>query len=278
MPLRLSLPFESTQRKSAGFQVKSIDLYQRGARHSSIVMLDDFKVSGNPFEPHPHAGFSAVTYVFADSEGGLRSRDSLGNDIRVGPGGIVWTQAGAGVIHQEIADSPDLALHGIQFFVNLSAHNKLNKPEVFWLKKQDIPQWVSDQGDMVQVVVGSYQGLSSPLQPAEPFTLLDATICNKIELPVTAGHFSLIYVEKGSAHVNAEGESIAITSGQAMTLSGHGVVHIQATPLAHVLFLEGIALNDPIVTYGPFIMNDYSQIKSAIQRYESGAMGQLLPL
>jgi redox-sensitive bicupin YhaK (pirin superfamily) len=84
---------------------------------------DEFRVTGRPFPPHPHAGFSAVTYVLEDSEGKLRSRDSLGNDLVTGPGGIVWTQAGSGLIHEELPADSNRELHAVQVFVNLSSRN-----------------------------------------------------------------------------------------------------------------------------------------------------------
>jgi pirin-like protein len=80
---------------------------QLGGLASPVLVFDDFRVRKLPFSPHPHAGFSAVTYVLEDSQRGLRSRTSLGNDIVVGPGGIVWTQAGRGVIHEEAPADAD---------------------------------------------------------------------------------------------------------------------------------------------------------------------------
>ena len=87
------------QGSGSNFSVKRIELHELGERASPVVVLDDFRVRDRPFPPHPHAGFSAVTHVFEDSQSGLRSRSSLGDDAVVGPGGIVWTQAGSGVIH-----------------------------------------------------------------------------------------------------------------------------------------------------------------------------------
>lgn len=101
-------------------RVKSVDVAALGPLASPICLFDDFRVSGTPFGPHPHAGFSQITNVFPDSPGGNRSRDSLGNDIVVGPGGIVWMQAGSGMLHQEMPADSSRELHGLQVFVNLS--------------------------------------------------------------------------------------------------------------------------------------------------------------
>src|SRR5208337_4600014 len=100
---------------NSAFSVQSVDLHALGDWASPVAALDHFRVRGRPFPPHPHAGFSAVTYVLEDSKAALRSRDSLGDDVVVGPGGIVWTEAGRGVMHEELPASDD-ELHGLQIF------------------------------------------------------------------------------------------------------------------------------------------------------------------
>src|SRR5271166_989425 len=128
MPIHFSPLAAARNSGSGAFSVKAVDLDALCAKGSPIAVLDDFRVRGRPFAPHPHAGFSAVTYVFEDLKSGLRSRDSLGNDVIVGPGGIVWTETGSGVMHEEQPANPDGELHGLQIFVNLSAKNKLTSP------------------------------------------------------------------------------------------------------------------------------------------------------
>src|SRR5579871_6953340 len=102
MAVDMSAAIPEQQQGEHDFSIRSIDLQSLGTAASPVVVLDNFRVRGRPFPPHPHAGFSAVTYVFEDSRGDLRSRDSLGNDFVTGPGGVVWTQAGRGVIHEEL--------------------------------------------------------------------------------------------------------------------------------------------------------------------------------
>lgn len=177
MPIQF-LPVIAARGHGKGntFSVQSIDLHGLGERISPIALLDDFRVSGQPFGPHPHAGFSAITYVFDDSQGSLRSRDSLGNDLVIGPGRIVWLQSGSGALHQEIPAEIGRELHGAQIYVNLSARNKLGPPRTLWLQENQVPEWRSDTGDRVRVIVGSFEGVSSPLVPAEPFNLFDVAL------------------------------------------------------------------------------------------------------
>lgn len=268
-----------TRQSSAAFSVKAVDLHEFGEAASPVIVLDDFRVSGRPFPPHPHAGFSAVTYVFEDSPGGLRSRDSLGNDIITGPGGIVWTQTGSGVIHEEVPADPDRELHGLQIFVNLSSRNKLLAPQMLRLDKHEVPEWRSDAGDRVRVLVGSFQGVSSPLVPAEPFTFLDVELRREIPFSLQNAHNALAYVVAGEVRVRADDREQKVSSEQALALSGSGgSVMFEAFQPAHFLILSGAEIREPLVLDGPFVMNERSQIEAAVARYRSGGMGRLEPL
>lgn len=146
MPLQFSQAIPARwQIVDANFEIKSVDLHGRGEFASPIVIVDDFRVRSRPFPPHPHAGFSAVTYVMRDSPGSLRSRVSLGEDIVIGPGGIVWTEAGSGVLHQEIPADSRRELHGLQLFVNLSAKSKMTPPRMLQIEGADAPEWMDDR-------------------------------------------------------------------------------------------------------------------------------------
>ena len=261
------------------FFIKNIDLHELAERASPITVLHDFRVSGRPFRPHPHAGFSAVTYVFEDSQGSLRSRDSLGNDNVVGPGGIVWTQAGSGVIHEELPAQTDRELHGLQIFVNLSSKNKLAAPRVLRLETSEVPEWRSEVGDRVRVVVGSFEGVSSPLVPVEPFDLLDVELRREISFSLRNAHNALVYVLEGAILARTDGREQKVVGQNALALyGGGGHVTFEAVHPAHFLILSGAELREPALERGPFIMNERSQIEAAFARYRAGEMGRLAPL
>jgi len=264
---------------SGPFSVMSIDLQALGVRASPIAVLDDFRVRGRPFPPHPHAGFAAVTYVLEDSEGGLRSRNSLGSDSIVGPGGIVWTQAGSGVMHEELPAESDRQLHGIQIFVNLSAKNKLVAPEVLQLEKAQMPERRTAAGDRVRVVAGLFEDVSSPLVPIEPFNLLDIELRRKIPFSLPKAHNAIVYVLTGDVLVRADDGGQQMSGGHALAVhGGGGRVTIEALHPAHLLFLSGAEIREPVVAHGPFIMNDLAQVEAAFARYRKGDMGRLEPL
>lgn len=280
MSIQFSPVIAARQRALPGFSsLLYVDLDELGVMASPVAVLDDFRVPGLPFSPHPHAGFAAVTYVFEDSPGGLRSRASSGVDLVVGPGGIVWTHAGSGVVHEEIPAVQGRELHGIQIFVNLSSQCKLTPPRVLNLDPAQVPEWRSDAGDRVRVVVGSFDGVDSPLAPPEPFTLLDVHLRQQISFAAQEGHNVLVYVLTGYVTVSADGHQEKVDGGHALALRGSGGhLTFEALPPSHFLILSGAEIREPVLSEGPFIMNNRSQIEQAAARYRSGAMGYLAPL
>jgi hypothetical protein len=213
---------------------------------SPILMIDEFRSGGIPFGPHPHARYSLLNYVFEDSEGGLRSRDSLGNDLRVGPGGIVWTQAASGLIHEERPAEPGLELHGLQIFVNLRAENKLAAPCVFRLNRDQIPVWNSGLGDRVRVVVGSYGDAVSPLVPSEPIDLLDVDLKSECSFSLHKDHLALVLVLTGEIVVQAGKAGQKLQSGEALAIhGGPGCVNLASKNPAHLVLLACAEFREP---------------------------------
>lgn len=277
MSIRFSSVVAAQPRQMAGFvSLLNLDLDKLGGLASPVLVLDDFRARDLPFSPHPHAGFSAVTYILADSQGGLRSRTSLGNDIVVAPGGIVGAHAGSRVIHEEIPADRERELHGLQIFVNLSSKYKLTAPRVLQLEPNEVPEWRSDAGDRVRVVVGTFEGLSSSLVPVEPFTLLDVELQHELSFELEDGHKALVYVLEGSLVVRGSGREQQVIGGHALALHGSGeTVLFEGIGQAHFFVLSGAEIREPVVARGPFIMNEQSQIDTAVARYNAGGMGRL---
>ena len=166
-----------------------------------------------------------------------------------------------------------------QLFVNLSSRNKLAPPKTLRLQKNDVPEWRSSAGDRVRVAVGSLEGVSAPLVPAEPFNLLDIEQQSEISFPLKDAQNALVYVLKEEVTVRADTREQKIAAGHAIALHGSaGRLTFKASHFAHFLLLSGAALQEPVVTQGPFVMNDTSQINEAFARYQAGKMGQLEPL
>ena len=279
MSIEISPPLPTLNANmGAGFSANRIVVAQVAGLVQPIMGMDHFLMSDVTFAPHPHAGFSAVSYVFENSPGALRNRDSLGNDFEMGAGGLIWTQAARGVVHDERPAQVGTAVHGVQVFVNLSGKNKGVTPRVFRLEGSDVPVWRDEQGDRVRVVVGQYGGVKSPVVPVEPFNLLDITLERQIDLELEAGWNTLLYVLTGEVEVKAEGASQRVSGAQAIALHGEGTVTLEAVNAAHVLLLGGMIIDEPVVSYGPFIMNTEAQVQEAVHRFQQGGMGHLEPL
>jgi len=277
MSLQFSRIVSAQTRNMGPLSVKSIDLHQFGEQASPLALLDDFSVNGAPFGPHPHAGFSAITYVFEDSPSALRSRDSLGHDLTIHPGGIVWLQAARGAMHEETPAEGGRTLNGAQIYVNLRAKNKFAAPQTFWLESGDIPEVRTDGSNRVRVLVGSYGGVSSNIVPVEPFTLLDAHLQKEMSFALQDDRNAVVYVRAGSVLIRGGGREQPVTHGTALALSGTGEVKFNAVRPAQMLLLSGPAIREPLFADGPFIMNEPAQIKAAFVRFQAGEMGHLAP-
>ena len=147
---------------------------------------------------------------------------------------------------------------------------------MFRLERDQVPEWHSGAGDRVRVLVGSFDGQSSPLAPAQPFRFLDAWLRSGISFGLPEGHNAVVYVMSGAVAVSAEGTEHRLPARHAIAMGGdQASVTLTAGEPAHLLVLSGAEIREPVVTWGPFIINNQSQIDDAIARYRAGLMGQL---
>ena len=262
------------------FSAYRLDLQALGGMASPVMGFDHYRMRGTTFAPHPHAGFSAVSYVFEDSAGGLRNRDSLHHDLVIEPGALVWTQAGSGVVHDEFPAEAGQEVHGVQIFVNLSARNKTLAPTMWHLPETAVPVVRDEQGNHTRILSGQFCGLKSPLETAEPFDLLHVDVSKQWTLPVPPHRNTLIYVLSGTIEIESDKEQRIIHSHHAVgaqTDSLGGMLKINTTGDASLMVLSGIDPGEPIAVYGPFIMNTESELINAYERYRMGEMGRLQP-
>jgi hypothetical protein len=266
--------------RGASFAAARIDLAALHDFVNPVVGLDHFRMSGPTFAPHPHAGFSAISYMFEDSTGAMHNRDSLGHDFVAGPGDVIWTQAGSGVIHDEFPAENGREVHGIQLFVNQTAANKGLDPEVFWVKRDDVPVVDDGAGNRIRVVVGEHAGKRSPLVPAEPFLLLDGEWRVPADLPLSADWNTIVYVLEGELRLDADGNAIQLRTGHILGFRSDvaGSVRLEPSAPTHMLVLAGPAIHEPMTTNGPFIMNSAAEIEETVARFKAGKMGRLQPM
>jgi len=277
MSLKFSPAVEAMEAGQSGnFSALRIDLKSLGPFITPVMGFDLYRMSGPTFAPHPHAGFSAVSYVFEDSRGGLRNRDSLGNDLVVEPGDLLWTQAGRGVIHDEFPANNGATVHGLQLFVNLKSKLKGLPPQMFYASAGAIPVAKNEVGNRIRVLSGQLGDLRSPISPAEPFDFFDARLQKTWKYAIRGGWNAMVFVLSGS--VALDGRTISERQALGVQSDGNGdELLIEPTPGAHILLLSGRDPKEPVAAYGPFIMNTEAEIAHAYERYRAGEMGSIGP-
>ncbi|EFK10765.1 pirin C-terminal domain protein [delta proteobacterium NaphS2] len=243
-----------------------------------IMGFDHFVMSGPTFAPHPHAGFSAITYIFEDAQGAMRNRDSLGNNVLIQPGEMVWTQAASGVIHDESPEVTGKTVHGLQLFVNLASKNKHIAPEVFYLSNADIPVVETDAGNRIRVLSGALGDAVSPVEQVEPFDFMDVTLVAPYEQTIRSNWNAMVYVLSGTVRMGADAQSHQLEKNQAIGIHADdegGEIHMAPQGEARILFFAGQDSKEPVAVHGPFIMNTPAEIELAFSRYRNGEMGRL---
>jgi hypothetical protein len=209
-------------------------------------------------------------------EGNVRHRDSLGNAGVIGPGDVQWMTSGRGILHEEMPRrGPDGVIQGFQLWVNLPAAQKMSAPRYQEITADSIPA-LEQGGARVRLVAGAYAGMTGPVTEiaAQPIYLdVELEAGAGFRLPLPAGHTAVAYVFEGKGTFGSSGGSETIDATPRMVvLEGGDEVHAQAsaeTPMRFML-MAGAPFGEPIVPYGPFVMNTEDEIRQALAELRSG--------
>jgi len=227
--------------------------------------------------PHPHRGFSPVTVIL---KGGIHHRDSLGNDSVVQAGGVQWMNAGKGVTHSE-RPTAEIAKNGgefeiIQFWVNTKSDLKLISPEYFAIEAKDIPKVTFKDDAKLSVISGSYDGTSGIIETNNHINVfrIDMKKNAQIELAIPEDHNTLLYQIEGESIVNMK----QVNSDKTLVVfrNDHHSIMIKANKDSKYLLLSALPLSEKVSQYGPFVMNNTTQIMEAIRDAQMGKMGVLI--
>jgi len=242
-----------------------------------FVFLDHFNMEKAPntggIPPHPHAGIATITYLF---EGSNRHRDSLGNDLIVRAGDLAWMQAGKGIIHsegmQEIRTTPE-RVHGLQLWISLPAKDKFAKPDFFFYPSQNLTT-LEYEGYTVKVLCGELAGAVSPVKSLSPAYIWEvkAKANQTVTLPITAGNTCGAYVITGEVAV--EQQTLSPLMIAEWSREGTAIQLVSNTD-SHFIVLGGTPLDEPIVGYASYVMNNETQILQVMRDYQMGKMGFL---
>ncbi|HDL7423485.1 TPA: pirin family protein [Yersinia enterocolitica] len=268
-----------------GFPVRSLFSYQSHGKQLSPFLLLDY-AGPMDFTPtqhrrgvgqHPHRGFETVTIVY---DGEVEHRDSTGKGGIIGPGDVQWMTAGGGILHEEF-HSDAFAKRGgafemVQLWVNLPAKDKMTAPGYQAIRNETIPQVALPEGaGSLRVIAGDYAGENGPANTFSPLNVWDIRLNQgkSAEFSLPDGWNTALIVLRGTVQVN--GDAIARDAEMVLLDSAGSNVTIEANNDAVLLLLSGEPIDEPIIGYGPFVMNTQEQIAEAIADFNSGRFGSM---
>ncbi|MDB5662829.1 MAG: nuclease [Sphingomonas bacterium] len=225
---------------------------------------------GLPFGPHPHRGFETVTFILA---GSLAHHDSAGHESVIEAGGVQWMTAGSGLVHAEL--SPDAfkrsggALEILQLWINLPGRLKMVRPRYIGVQAPAIPAIPLERGGTINLVSGSFGGTNGPIDSLTGIFMATIALpagC-RATLPAPAGRSVFLYVVRGSLRI----ADTLVDRWQLVTMNADGdTVSVEAMEDSLLLFGHGDAIDEPVVSHGPFVMNTREEITQAIRDYQAG--------
>jgi quercetin 2,3-dioxygenase len=268
-----------------GFPVRSMFSPQtHGAAVSPFILLD----YAQPYEfapaaqkrgvgVHPHRGFETVTIVYS---GEVDHRDSTGNGGHIGPGDVQWMTAASGILHEEFHSETFTkrggAMEMVQLWVNLPAKDKMSPPGYQTLLDGEIPSVpLANDAGRLRVIAGEYATARGPAKTFTPIDIWDVRLNagGKTEFAVDEGRTLMLLVQSGTVRLN--GERSAGASQLALFAREGGAISVEAESDAKVLLLSGEPINEPVVQYGPFVMNTEGEIRQAILDFNAGKFGDI---
>lgn len=267
-----------------GFPVRTLFFYQDlGKQMSPFLMLDyagpaDFPPTTDRkgVGSHPHRGFETVTIVY---EGEVAHKDSTGQGGTIGPGDVQWMTAGSGILHEEF-HSEDFAQSGgtlemVQLWVNLPAKLKMTKPAYQAILNKQIPtiELKNDAGQ-ARIIAGEFDGHEGPAHTFTPMNVIDLKLKKgSTSIPVSEGWNTSLVVLKGAVEA---GEGAVAKDAQMLIFSNQGQdIEVNVLEDSIALLLNGEPIDEPIVGYGPFVMNTKEEIAQAMQDFNSGSFGSI---
>ena len=268
-----------------GFPVRNMFSYNdRPERFSPFLMLD----YGGPtrFEPttkqrgvgqHPHRGFETVTIVY---DGEVSHRDSSGGGGTIGPGEVQWMTAASGIVHEEYHGERFAkeggAFEMVQLWVNLPARDKMAAPGYQGITREQIPEVaLPDGAGTARIIAGELLGTPGPAHTFTPMQVWDLRLKagHTVTLPAPAGHTTAPLVLRGRLRL-ADGQEVVAANMPVFSRDGQDVV-LEVLEDSTVLWLTGEPIDEPVVGYGPFVMNSEAEIHQAFADFQSGKMGRI---
>lgn len=223
--------------------------------------------------PHPHRGFSPVTFIY---DGAVEHNDSLGNQEVIHANEVQWISAGRGLIHSEKIDrefaNKGGKYQGIQLWINTPAKNKMDPPYYLPVRSHQITM-INKPGMEFRLISGTYKGQKGPVRSEYLTAMVNLSKGFKGHFEFIEKNHSAIYILEGKIRLN---ETELVESNQLVELvSANHSLYTECLVDAKLLLISGEAINEPMVTHGPFVMNHQTEILQAMKDYQDGKMGFL---
>ena len=236
------------------------------------------------FPNHPHRGFVTVTYML---EGRFEHKDSQGNSGKLGPGDIQWMTAGSGLVHSEMPEEEFTksggTLHGFQLWINLRKNDKWIKPDYQDVPSTKIPIVNTPDGKVsIKVIAGNYLNTKAVISTLTPVLFLHFSLQpgGEVDCAVPENYNAFAYVISGNGlfgkdNVIGKKKNLIVFKNDGNYTSIR--VPESAQSSLDVLLIAGVPLNEPIVQYGPFVMNTQEEIDITLEDYRNGRIGKIEP-
>jgi quercetin 2,3-dioxygenase len=226
---------------------------------------------------HPHRGFETVTIAY---QGSVEHRDSAGNSGVIFPGDVQWMTAASGVVHEEMHEKEFARKGGtfemVQLWVNLPKTEKMSKPRYQAITKEQIPVVKFATGGHARVIAGEWNDSKGAARTVTPINVFDVLLKagERVEVPLPEGHNAAVVLRKGDVSIDGAHSLLGEARIATLSPSGSGVV-IEAREDSTLLVLSGEPINEPVASYGPFVMNTREELVQAVEDYKAGKMGRL---
>jgi redox-sensitive bicupin YhaK (pirin superfamily) len=224
---------------------------------------------------HPHRGFETVTLAW---QGAVAHRDNAGHADVIGPGDVQWMTAASGIFHEEYLEERFTreggTMHMMQLWVNLPSKDKTAPPAYQPLKSEQIPTLALPNGGSLRVIAGEHRGARGPARTFTPITMLDIELRagKPLAIPLPKSFNVLAVVAAGSASAGG----VTAKAGEVLLFKNDGdSLSLATDDSAHVILLSGEPIDEPIVQYGPFVMNSVDEIRQAMIDVNTGKFGPL---
>jgi len=265
----------------AGVRLRRSLGQRQDVRLDPFLMLDQFGTD-NPddyiagFPAHPHRGFETVTYMI---DGHMRHEDHLGNRGDLRTGGVQWMTAGRGIVHSEMPQQTEGRMRGFQLWINLPAAEKMKPAGYRDIQPEEMPVIpLADRG-RIKLIAGTLtaegQTVTGPIAGLTTEPLLadvELPAGHRVTLPVPAGHNAFVYAYEGGLRIGPESVAREVPAHAAAILGPGDEVEIAATGDAAFILVAGKPIGEPVVQYGPFVMNTRAEIEQALHDYQSGRL------